>query len=829
MGHERREQVPHPLAGQTGEGAPFAPPNWIWKAGQRLSDMYFCSPEGRRVRSQIQLQDYLSSIPNPPPFSQFCWRVTPEGVEAFSKKQQQQAKESMDDKKSEDEGKSSSSPKRKRLEHKEDMMISPNNNAKRMTRDSLKVHAIISSKPQVKEDVNPPIDAIEHPCNPSLDVLLSTVKPIDSVSPVAGKRRKKTEARLAGALKHSFQSILSSTSSYKWLYNGNDVCRQFLEEAERLKGKSAAEKIQLRQLLLKRELEAGNLAKYDTPVLRVFVSILRDEDPPSSVGKAELLSLCVNWHCKHKHYWCVLETGQLRHLLPPSTELVLPKLKLIGSGHLHGNQNGLLELGPAHVKEREVHQYSDVATGTNNPVTGNNTYVDDDVGYCTENKTDEEFTALSYFQNFKHEETGLPAHFDLNGTLEIGKDGELLPLNGARVDAHNTSTGGQADVHDWRLEDSAGQMIVEHRQAQLRNGLHDTVDFAKSTIQTDFPAALCEPASSICLCQTCINEPSFCRGCTCSFCKVAIWPDENWKVLECAACGHICHFLCAFNQQQAGVFKDSGVDGEWECPGCAHKSDLLPFWRKRVKSAVSYGQVEEIEKHLLLAVLTLKDSEREVYQHLQCKVMEAHRLVQQGSPNTALFDLLQVIQEELDRLADEEGTLTGEDAEWAREALEMGQDYNWHGEEQKILTLQKQAKVEYEEWERAEKEAETQRALLAEHVERADAEAKAHAQRATVLSLQAYKGHRRMQVIKLVQAKLGVTLEQVERQQAEVQRLTNILQQLQHKVAYFEFQGRNEESALMFSKLLEQLMAQRELVQSAQSKLDYMLSLYKSR
>ncbi len=79
MGHERREQVPHPLAGQTGEGAPFAPPNWIWKAGQRLSDMYFCSPEGRRVRSQIQLQDYLSSIPNPPPFSQFCWRVTPEG------------------------------------------------------------------------------------------------------------------------------------------------------------------------------------------------------------------------------------------------------------------------------------------------------------------------------------------------------------------------------------------------------------------------------------------------------------------------------------------------------------------------------------------------------------------------------------------------------------------------------------------------------------------------------------------------------------------------------------------------------------------------------
>jgi hypothetical protein len=52
----------------------------------------------------------------------------------------------MDDKKSEDEGKSSSSPKRKRLEHKEEIMMTPNNNAKRITRDSLKVHAIISSK-----------------------------------------------------------------------------------------------------------------------------------------------------------------------------------------------------------------------------------------------------------------------------------------------------------------------------------------------------------------------------------------------------------------------------------------------------------------------------------------------------------------------------------------------------------------------------------------------------------------------------------------------------------------------------------------------------------
>jgi len=93
----------------------------------------------------------------------------------------------------------------------------------------------------------------------------------------------------------------------------------------------------------------------------------------------------------------------------------------------------------------------------------------------------------------------------------------------------------------------------------------------------------------------------------------------------------------------------------------------------------------------------------------------------------------------------------GEDAEWAQEAMETGKDYyNWHDEERKISALQKEAKAEYEEWKQAEKAAEAQRALLAEYVQRADAEARAHAQRATMLSLQAYKGRRRMQVMKLV-------------------------------------------------------------------------------
>ncbi|CAK9220685.1 unnamed protein product [Sphagnum troendelagicum] len=842
----RHDPTPHPLAGRSGQGPPFAPPNWTWKAGQRLSDMYFCSPEGRRIRSQRQLQEYLASIPNPPPFSQFCWRITPEdikpgplpGVEAWNKKR---LKGAMEEKKAKD---GNTSPKRKQPEQGDDMSL---NNAKRMKTEFQKVHVMY--RPQVKADMSPPRYAVDHPYNLQSNVLPPRVVPFEVDNPTLGRRRKKSEAHTVGALKYSFQSILLSPSSYKWLSNGNEVCQQFLHEAGRLNEKSAAEKTQLRQLLLKRELEGSNFSLYDTPVLCVFVSILRNEDPPSSLGKAELVSLCANWHCKHKQYWCALETGKLRLLSPPK-ELAPPMDKLIGHGN---NLNGVLE--GDHAKEPRIHLPSSNSHGEdvrpvlqqNSDVAGMDntaTVTTMDAGNTMQKDNVEEFTALSYFKNFKNAESSLSTHVNLNGIPEIGKDGE------GPDKVHNRSAGEAGGGHDGMFADGARQIKVE-KQADYQDGLQDIPGFAKrdlgqrekgvdgvivgkrgkkGRIPTHFPVPECDPGSTICLCKSCIGDPSFCRGCTCSFCKVAIWPDEKWKMLECAVCGHVCHFLCAFNQQKAGVFKESGLDGEWECPGCAHRSDLLAFWRSRVKSAVSVSQVEEIEKHLLLAVLMLKDSEREAFQPLQCKVMEAHQLVQQDSPKTVLLDLLQVIQKELDNLADEEGTLAGEDAEWAQEAMETGKDYyNWHDEERKISALQKEAKAEYEEWKQAEKAAEAQRALLAEYVQRADAEARAHAQHATMLSLQAYKGRRRMQVMKLVQAKMGVTLEQVELQRADLHHLTTKLQQLQHDVAYFEAPGTNKESLPALSKLLEQLMAQREIVESARFKLDYMVSLYGSR
>lgn len=66
----------HPLAGKCGEGPPLAPESWKWRAGNRLSDMYFTSPTGEKFRSRPELNIFLATLDNPPPLDSFRWRVT---------------------------------------------------------------------------------------------------------------------------------------------------------------------------------------------------------------------------------------------------------------------------------------------------------------------------------------------------------------------------------------------------------------------------------------------------------------------------------------------------------------------------------------------------------------------------------------------------------------------------------------------------------------------------------------------------------------------------------------------------------------------------------
>ncbi|GBG63812.1 hypothetical protein CBR_g39596 [Chara braunii] len=52
-------EIPHPLAGKSGLGRPFAPPGWRWKAGQRMTDMYFYAPDGKAFRSRKSVVEHL--------------------------------------------------------------------------------------------------------------------------------------------------------------------------------------------------------------------------------------------------------------------------------------------------------------------------------------------------------------------------------------------------------------------------------------------------------------------------------------------------------------------------------------------------------------------------------------------------------------------------------------------------------------------------------------------------------------------------------------------------------------------------------------------------
>ncbi|KAL2644966.1 hypothetical protein R1flu_012553 [Riccia fluitans] len=79
---EMMEKVRNPLAGKVGIGRPIAPECWKWRAGLRLQDMYFTSPEGRIFRSRKSLNEYLDeeamARANPPSPDSFQWRVTEE-------------------------------------------------------------------------------------------------------------------------------------------------------------------------------------------------------------------------------------------------------------------------------------------------------------------------------------------------------------------------------------------------------------------------------------------------------------------------------------------------------------------------------------------------------------------------------------------------------------------------------------------------------------------------------------------------------------------------------------------------------------------------------
>ncbi|KAH9534264.1 hypothetical protein CY35_18G099000 [Sphagnum magellanicum] len=653
---------------------------------------------------------------------------------------------------------------------------------------------------------------------------------------LSGKLKKSNSEvpRTAAVSKHSFKSVLSSAASYKWIYNENSDYQHFIEEARQLKTKSTAELAEMRELLLQRNLELTNLIRYPTQVIRVFVFILRLQDPPASMGKIELASLCVEWRCKYKRYWCSLEAGHMQSLIHSLTKEEQPVL-----------QNGL---------PKQVTQPSSGLLSSHHESKTNGQSFHENNGACTDLPV---LAACSALHNKQAEETtspeaqklqsGLSMH-DANRRMGVVSE-DVLPVEMAKV-GHNRGTtkptedavllgnqdgalsegallvqGDRISANDSKDKEVVG--LTENAEKRTE-GRTDMTEPSGKRAEVPEAGPVFEPAATVCLCRICIDDASFCRGCMCSFCKEEVSPTEKPNMLDCATCLHVCHFLCAYNAQQAGVSKQLTLDGEFMCSGCGQKGSLLPFWKRTLGHAVGSTQLEEIEEQLSVAVMTMRDTENAMYLPLLKKSIATHQLVQQcTTPSTDVYNHLQQIRDELDALGDPDSDSV-QAKEWARQVLQEGHGINWLEEERRVNALQKQANQEYEDWTQAEKLAETNRSQITQNANQAEADAKLHMQRASSLSLQAHNARHRLKVMKQVWSSMSATLEQVETQRAELQDATAALEQLQHDVAYFQAPA-GEEAFSAFSALLERLSAQRDLVEVARVKLDYILSLYESQ
>ncbi|CAM6097673.1 unnamed protein product [Calypogeia fissa] len=293
-------QLPHPLAGKTGEGAPVAPPKWKWRYGNRVSDMYFYSPEGKKFRSRVELASYLNTLSDGPSQDDFCWRPTEEILRT-----------GVWIKVSSSEPAKTQKSKAKNVDTEK-----PAKRAKQSDR-------IFNGSPQIQSpsaihngvqfsQVEPL--AIRAP-GPVLSKKVTTGTPKSRLKRKAKRNETKVKVKKTGTEvkakkteieaksekpatigSHTFKEILAEPSSFTWLFDPHTM-EKFREEAKKLNDLSATEISGMRKLLVERNPQMGNMSKYPNEVLKVFLRLLGtnglSDEPSDTLGKVELASLCV--------------------------------------------------------------------------------------------------------------------------------------------------------------------------------------------------------------------------------------------------------------------------------------------------------------------------------------------------------------------------------------------------------------------------------------------------------------------------------------------------------------------------------------------------------
>ncbi|KAJ7548404.1 hypothetical protein O6H91_07G010400 [Diphasiastrum complanatum] len=822
---------PHPLAGRTGEGAPIAPPGWLWKAGYRNSDMYFYSPLGEKFRSQLQLQTYLANVPNPPPLSAFRWRIRPEefkdgplpGVPPEDPPQPSARKK----------GRSASTE------------LSVANKRRKLTTKKKPAQLKLKERPRRTRKVNDhSVDAVKKSSDMQTNGFTSKIG--RKLEHGQGKRRKKETDRTGKkeTVNSSFSHLLSAPTSYNVLSKNAEILQKFLDEAARLKEKGEQEIDELRNVLLIRKHSAAQLSKYPESVLRVFFFLLRNEEPPSSFGTKELIEFCSKWSCKHKHYWCLLESSRLETFEPflPNSPIAFTMKEngeqmlvrsdaqdvlhqqMAGNG-IHQSQQGLEESSmifpfqkfdnsPAEdTKDLAGWQETQAIDGVPNEcaerVSGDMNSIDQIVhskGVIEASPIESEFCAPEAGEIGNQFLT--PRH--AGESMDLDEKDLILTAEDLAVkadDAYLSKETFQKNLEDFYATPHLERESVE---AQMNHG--------QLVLYEDYKP---QPHPSKCGCQICSRDPFFCYGCTCSLCKVFIQHKQSWMFIKCPICSHFCHLECSLKARRAGVVKELDMDGEFLCPCCLNKSDLVPFWIDRVKDALTSIDRPMVQKYLTSAVLVFNGTQRQDFQTVHRNVMELHDSLLYNTPCPHLQQILQQIQEKVEGFSAAFNHTERSVDPACLPGLDM-QEAEVFQEEEKVREGQKRAELDYVEWLLAEKNADTQRLILRdaqEEMKKAELDIRSKASHARASRTSVQQAENRLHLLKRNSTFKALSKEQLEKQRAALDLELAELNKLQNELGSLSSET-HEDSDIRFSPLLEDFKTQRKRVETAKARLE---------
>lgn len=291
-------QQPHPLAGKSGEGAPVAPPNWKWRCGNRLSDMYFYSAEGKKFRSRVELASYLNTLSNGPSQDEFCWRPTEEILKTgiWTKESPSEPRKTLKSRAKivDTERPAKKAKQSDRSSNGSPKMQSPSTVHNGVQFSQVEPLAIRAPGPVLSKKVTPFRSRKKKKATKD-ETKLKGKKTETEAKAQKTVSEAKTE-KPATTSSHTFKEILAEPSSFTWLFDQHTMDK-FREEARKLNDLSATEISEMRKLLVERNPQMGNMSKYPNEALKVFLRLLGtnglSDEPSDTLGKVELAGLCV--------------------------------------------------------------------------------------------------------------------------------------------------------------------------------------------------------------------------------------------------------------------------------------------------------------------------------------------------------------------------------------------------------------------------------------------------------------------------------------------------------------------------------------------------------